>query len=117
VAGGFGASRTGGADCHQSASAGSCTLVGASGSVGSTGSTSKTCFEVESDCSGGAACSAGKIGTMSPTDPERWPLSGGALGRGAADVWDGGSSTGTAKTFRQAALGQRTNCPRRVACT
>jgi len=81
--------------------------------VGTTGNISETCFEVEPDSLGGSACFAGSIGTMSATDPEHWPLSGGGPARrdatpAACDAV-AGSSTETAKTLRHAAFGQRTS--------
>lgn len=75
---------------------------------------SETGFDGGPDSGGVAAGSVGKIGTISPTDPERWmPLDGGLDrgGVGAAEALGPGgssSSVGTGKTLRQAALGQRT---------
>jgi hypothetical protein len=55
---------------------------------------------------------------MSPTDPERWLLPDCGPGRGVEAVeGDSDPFSGTAKTLRQEALGQRTFCPRRVSCT
>jgi hypothetical protein len=88
-------SRTGGGACHQSPSAGRGGAAPA-----------------------GAADSAGRIGTMSPTEPDCCPLSGSGppVGGWGAAVSVTRRSAGIAKIFRQPALGQRIDCPRSVGC-
>jgi len=106
--------RTGGAAWRQSPSADRSSATGANGTI------SETCFEDVSDSSGEAACSDGRIGTISPTEPLRWLLPGCEGGRGGADAAVPpvpGSSGGTGKALWQEALGQRTIFPRSVACT
>jgi hypothetical protein len=49
---------------------------------------------------------------MSPTDPERGPLSGGGKGVCVGPAAVAGGSVPMVKTFRQAALGQKMVLPR-----
>jgi hypothetical protein len=111
VGSGAGSGGAAGAPCHQPPSGG-----GATGSTGIKGNMSETCCEAGSLVSAGAACSAGSSGTMSATEPERWPLSAGGWRR-ELESSATRRSAATVKIFRQAGLGQRIDCPRSEGCT
>jgi hypothetical protein len=57
------------------------------------------------------------MGTISPTDPERWPFSGGGEGFRGGPAFVEGESGPMVKTLRQAGLGQRIDLPRSSGCT
>ena len=67
---------------------------------------------------GGTAASADRMGTMSPTEPERCGLDvAGGGGGGGGDAGGAAASTPTVNTVAHSRRGQRIGCPRSVGLT